>query len=112
MAVRTPDEWLDKLAGNLDRQADTATRRRRYVDGDAPLPEMGKNLRASWEAFQKKARTNWGLLVCRSMANRIVYSGVTVGGAVDTPEAQTAARIARDNRLPVVVEDAIWSGGR
>ena len=108
MAERTPDEWLDFLAGGLDEQAAEVTARRRYVNGDAPLPEMGRNLRASWEAFQKKSRTNWGLLVCRSMANRIIYSGVTVGGVTDSPEAVLAARIARDNRLAVVVEGAVW----
>ena len=108
MAERTPDEWLDELAGRLDEQARTASLRRRYVDGNAPLPEMGRNLRASWEAFQRKSRTNWGLLVCGSMADRIIYNGVTVGGATDSPEAVLAARIARDNRLPVVVEDAVW----
>lgn len=109
MVERTPDEWLDELTGKLDKQSAAASKRRRYVNGDAPLPEMVKNHRASWEAFQRKSLTNWGLLVCGSMADRIIYSGLTVGGTTGSPEADVAARIARDNRLPVVVEDAVWT---
>lgn len=37
-----------------------------YVDGNAPLPEMGPKTKATWLAFQKKARTNYGGIACTS----------------------------------------------
>ena len=65
---------------------------RGYTRRGAPLPEVSKNTRAAWLAFQRKARANWGGLAVEARADRIVLSGVTVAGAVDTPEAQAAAR--------------------
>lgn len=104
---RTPEQWLDALSRKLDDRMPYVTLMRRYRDGDAPLPEMGKNLRASWEAFQRKSRSNWGGFAVEARADRIVYSGVTVGGSVISPEAVTAARIVRDNRLELAFSRAI-----
>lgn len=76
---------------------------------------MGRNLRASWEKFQKKARLNYGGLVVRSLKNRIRYNGVRVGaGGSDDPATIAAKRIARDNRLVtqigLAVEDRLQVG--
>ena len=90
--ARTPEQWLDVLAKRLDARMPYVTLMRRYRTGDAPLPEMGPRLRASWEAFQRKSRANWGGFAVESRADRIVYAGVTVGGSVETDEAKAAAR--------------------
>jgi hypothetical protein len=105
--ARTPEQWLDVLAKRLDARAAYIALMRRYTDGNAPLPEMGKNLRASWEAFQRKSRANWGGFAVDARADRIVYSGVTVGGSVATAEAKAAALIVRNNRLEVAFTEAI-----
>ena len=105
--ARTPEQWLEVLAKSLDQRRPYIDLMRRYANGNAPLPEMGKNLRASWEAFQRKSRANWGGFAVEARSDRIVYSGVTVGGSVDSDEAKAAARIARDNRLEVAFADAI-----
>ncbi len=112
--ARTPEQWLDVLAKRLDARLPYVTLMRRYRTGDAPLPEMGRNLRASWEAFQRKSRASWGGFAVESRADRIVLAGVTVGGSVESDEAKAAARIARDNRLEVAfataVDDCLTTG--
>lgn len=105
--ARTPEQWLVVLTKRLDARMPYVTLMRRYRNGDAPLPEMGPNLRASWLAFQRKARANWGGYAVEARADRIVYAGVTVGGSVASDEAKAAARIVRDNRLEVAFADAI-----
>jgi hypothetical protein len=106
MAV-TPDEWLPILASRLDTAIPRYARLRAYANGDAPLPEMGKNVRESWTAFQMKARTNYGGLCVDSLANRLVVNGVRIGDS-STSDALTAAqRLLRDNRWDVQVSDAV-----
>lgn len=105
--ARTPQEWLSVLASRIDKRRPRIDRLRRYMNGDADLPEMGKNLRASWERFQRKARTNTGGLVIDALAERIVPNGIVVGDDVDSPAAKTARRVWRDNRMDVEFKDAI-----
>jgi hypothetical protein len=103
----TPAEWLPVLAKRLDARQDRIARNRSYSNGNAPLPEMGKNTKATWKAFQKKARTNYGGLGCQSLGGRIVPNGVRVGTSSTSPAVLAARRVWRDNRLDVVFGDAI-----
>lgn len=114
----TPEEWLPILAGRLDerfkepkgKSADAypgIQRLRRYAHGEPDLPEMGKNVRASWEMFQKKARRNYGGVAVTSQANRCRFNGVRIGADENAPAVVAARRIARDNRLWAQVSDAI-----
>jgi len=105
----TPEEWLPVLAAKLDSRMPRITLNRSYSDGDARLPEMGANLKASWEAFQKKARTDMAGTLCASMAGRIVPRAVTVGETSVNELVAAARRVWRDNRLDVVFADAIWN---
>lgn len=105
--VSAPEMWLPILAKRMDaRMSDIATLRK-YASGDAPMPEMGKNTKASWEAFQKKARTNYAGLGCQSLAGRIVPTGVSVGTSRQNPAVDALRRVWRDNRLSVVFADVI-----
>jgi len=103
----TPAEWLPVLAKRLDARQKRIARNRSYSNGNAPLPEMGKNTRSTWVAFQKKARTNYGGLACESLGGRMVPNGVRVGASMTTPGVLAARRVWRDNRLDVVFGDAI-----
>lgn len=105
----TPAEWLPILADRLDRESASVARLRCYVDGNAPLPEMGPKTKATWLAFQKKARTNYGGIACTSRANRIRYRDVRVGDDDQSEASLTARRIARNNRLSMQVADAVWN---
>lgn len=106
--ARSPEQWLPVLTKRLDERSPRVATLRSYVNGNAPLPEMGPNLRASWLAFQKKARTNFGGLACGSMANRIRFTSVRVGSDESSPATLAARRIWRDNRMDVQVADAVW----
>lgn len=102
-----PEAYLPILLTALADRLPEVKLSRRYVDGDAPLPEMGANLRESWVAFQRKARTNLGGRTCESLAGRIIPLGVRVGDNTG-PAAEAARRYYRDNRLGVVFADAMW----
>lgn len=106
----TPEEWLPILAKRIDDRMPRMRLLARYVNGDAPLPEMTKNTRASWKAFQREARTNWGLLIRDAVADRIVPNGITVGGSADSEVAKQAQRIWRDNRMDSVFREWVEYG--
>ena len=105
--ARTPEEWLPVLAKRLDAEYPRIARLRRYATGDSDLPEMGKNLKASWQAFQKKARTDFGGLAVSALGNRIRYNGIAIGGDQKHPALPVARRIARDNRLATQFKMAV-----
>ena len=102
----TPEEYLPILMKRLNKRLPEVKLSRRYVNGDAPLPEMGDNLRESWVAFQKKARTNYGGRTCQSLVGRIRPVGIRI---TNESAADVARRYWRDNRLGLVFEDAIWN---
>lgn len=103
----TPEEWLPILAKRMDARAPRIQELRKYASGDAPMPEMGRNTKASWEAFQRKARTNYAGLACQSLAGRIVPTGVSVGAERTNPAVVALRKVWRDNRLSVVFADAV-----
>ena len=103
-----PETYLPILLAALGDRLPEVKLSRRYVNGDAPLPEMGSNLRESWEAFQRKSRTNLGGRTCESLAGRIIPLGVRVGDNTG-PAADVARRLYRDNRLGMVFSDAVWN---
>lgn len=108
--AETPAEWLPVLAKRMDDDMPRIRLLARYVDGDAPLPEGGANVRASWQRFQRQARTNWGLMIREAVANRIVPNGILVNGASDSDEAKAAQRIWRNNRMDSVFKDWLRYG--
>lgn len=108
MELVTPEAWLPVLAHRLDARQPLLARLRSYVDGNAPLPEGGRNSAATWAAFQRKSRTNFGGIACQSHANRIRVRGVRVGADDQSPASVAARRISRDNRFSMVIADAVW----
>lgn len=101
----SPEDYFPILLTMLGERLPEIKLSRQYVDGDAPLPEMGKNLRESWETFQKKSRTNLGGKTCQSLVGRIRPIGIR---SVDELLAVEARKFWRDNRLGTVFADAIW----
>lgn len=74
---RSPGWWLKR---QFDLLNDPARRRRlnrlhNYHSGNAPLPEGAENAREAYEAFQRKARTNFAELVVSAMSERMVPTG-------------------------------------
>lgn len=105
VAPETPQDWLDVLTRRLDERRPRMLRLRSYVDGNAPLPEMGRNLRAAWERFQREARSNWGELVVEAPAERMICTGARIGAAQEDDDR--LRDIWELNRLDVVFGDAI-----
>lgn len=101
----SPEEWLPVLSKRLDERRPTVDLLRSYVNGNAPLPEAGKSIRASWEAFQKKARTNLGALVVAALLERIIVNALVVSGAAQDDDE--ARRIWRDNRMDIAFADTL-----
>lgn len=106
----TPEDWLPVLAQRLDANMPNYRLLKRYVDGDAPLPEMGANVKLSWVKFQRMSRTNWGELIRDAVVDRIVPNGITIRGKSDSPEAKQAQRIWRDNHMDTVFKDWLRYG--
>lgn len=109
MAV-TPEEWLTKLTRRMDLSHARYRLLECYVNGDAPLPELSADTREAWRDFQREARTNFGLLIRDAVCDRVVPSGVTVGGSVKSRAAKAAARIYRDNRMDRVIREFVEYG--
>lgn len=105
VAPVTPQEWLPVLAKRLDDRRPRVERLRSYANGNAPVPNGSKNLKAAWESFQRRARTNFGALIVESVAERISCTGVVVGDA--QADDERAREIWLRNRLDVVLGDAI-----
>jgi hypothetical protein len=101
----TPEEWLPILTKRLDARRPRIDRLRSYVNGNAPLPEAGKNVRASWLEFQAKARTNFGALVVDALAERLICNGVMVGQS--DQDDDRARQVWRENRMDIAVSDTI-----
>jgi len=95
------------LTSMMDAGMPRIARLRGYHSNKPDLPEMGKNLRESWEAFQRKAITNYGGLAQSSLCNRIVPNGLRIGSSEDHPALAAARRIWRDNYLDIRVAEAI-----
>lgn len=107
--ARSAQEWLPILIGDLNTRLPRIKTNRDYSEGRARLPEMNKNTREAWKAFQKKARSDYGGLLCRSLTGRIEPIGVVVGDNSDSPELTALRKVWRDNRLAIVLSDAIWN---
>jgi hypothetical protein len=101
----TPEEWLPLLTKRLDDRRPRIDLLRSYVNGDAPLPEAGQNIRASWTAFQKKARTNFADLAVSALAERMIPNGITVGTTAGDDDR--ARQIWRENRMDVAFADTL-----
>ena len=106
----SPAEWLPILAKRMDDRMPQVRFLKRYVDGDAPLPEADKNTREAWRRFQKQSRTNWGRMIREAVANRIVPIGITIDGNADSVEAKRAQLIWRNNRMNSVFKDWVRDG--
>ena len=104
--AKTLDQWVEFLTARMDRARPRVDRLRSYTNGNAPLPEMGPNLRRSWRDFQRRALANSGALIVDTLVERLVPNGILVGEAPDGPLAIQARRIWRDNRLDIAFKDA------
>ncbi len=93
----TPNEWLYRLAVQMDNRRGRIEKLRSYMDGNAPLPEGADGCRQAYQQFQRKARTNFGELVVDAIAERLCATGFQVANA-DNADAWA---IWKRNRMQV-----------
>jgi uncharacterized protein YfiM (DUF2279 family) len=109
-ALMTPRDWLNALTRRVDFGWVRIELLRSYVDGNAPLPEMGSNTREAWQKFQRESRTNWGSLIVESVVNRLIPNGITVDGSNDSKLAKQAQAIWTRNRMAGVFREWVRYG--
>jgi Phage portal protein, SPP1 Gp6-like len=101
----SPEEWLDRLAKAMDDRAPRLRNLRRYIDGDAPLPEGAEGCRNAYKDFQQKSRTNFGELIVDATAERLIPSGFTLGGEVEDDDQLRV--IWNRNRMQIGIADVV-----
>lgn len=102
----SPDQWLARLTKAMDDRAERLATLRRYMDGDAPLPEGAEGCRDAYKDFQKKARTNFGELVVESVTERLIPAGFTLPGSEGSDD-DTLREIWKRNRLKIGISDVL-----
>jgi hypothetical protein len=75
--VQSPGWWLTRLFNLLNdrHRRDRLQRLYNYHRGHAPLPQGAENAREAFEAFQKKARSNFAELIVSAMSERMTPTG-------------------------------------
>lgn len=101
----SPDQWQDRLARAMDDRAPRFKTLRRYMDGDAPLPEGAEGQREAYKQFQHKSRTNFGELIVDAVAERMIPSGFTLGGEAEDDDQLRA--IWKRNRMQIGIADVV-----
>jgi hypothetical protein len=87
----------------LQQRRPRIERLERYLEGHAPLPEAGKNLKESYRDFQKKSRTNYAEVVVEATAERMTPAGFRIGDNSDL--SKDADLIWSANELDVIASD-------
>lgn len=85
----SPGWWFKRLADKQTQRLPELERYQRYFEGNHDLPEGHKRARKVFEAFQRRARSNYTGLVAESVIERARIVGFRAGG--DGAEADTDA---------------------
>lgn len=105
--VRSPGWWLKRLFDMLNDR-DRRIRLQKLYDyhrGNAPLPEGAENAREAFEAFQKKARSNFAELVVSAMSERMMPVGFRTSLDDDSTGDAEVGRLWKRAGLDVTSSD-------
>lgn len=95
----TPGWWLKQLEAKIQARTPRYRELTRYDIGNHPLPEGDERCRTMFQAFQRKARSNYSKLVIEALLERLKIVGFRTG-ADSTDEADRKAwRIWQANRM-------------
>lgn len=104
---RSPGWWLQRLFNQI-----TDRRRRRrlqllkdYHQGNAPLPVGAENAREAFEAFQRKARSNFAELIVSAVSERMTPVGFRTSLDDDATGDAEVGRLWRRAGLDVTAAD-------
>lgn len=85
---QTPGWWMLRLSRKLADRQQRLTLLASYLDGNPPLPTGAENAKPAFQAFQKKARTNFAELIVEAVRERMTPTGLRT--AVDDDETGDA----------------------
>lgn len=97
----TPGWWLRRLEDRIQDRLPKCRQLTRYDIGDHPLPEGDERCRPMFQAFQRKARSNYVSLVNEAILERMRPVGFRTGAAGDDVSDKVAWTIWQANRMDV-----------
>lgn len=104
---KSPGWWLVKLAEKLAGRQERLQMLAKYHDGDPPLPEGADAAKSAYQAFQKKARTNFAELIVGSVRERCSVRSIRTSADNSVKGDATAWQIWKDNGLDVEFADVL-----
>ena len=111
----SPGWWLARLAKKLQGRLDGTDGRLglavldSYLRGDPPMPEGAKGAREAYQAFQKKARTNYSRMIVEAPRQRMRVLGFRTAAGDDENGDDEALRIWRDTGMAVEFPEVLRS---
>jgi hypothetical protein len=103
----SPGWWLQKCARKLQLRADRLNKLALYHDGNPPLPVGAENARSAYQAFQKKARTNFAELIVGSVRERCSVRSIRTAVEDDNDGDDIAWSIWKENNLDIEFSDVL-----
>lgn len=98
---QSPGWWISKLALQLNRRQKRYKLLHLYATGDPPLPVGAEGWREVYQAFQRKARSNFADLIVQAMLDRVELRTVRTAAARDDDGDALAMRYYSRNQLDV-----------
>lgn len=95
----SPGWWFKRLADKQVARLPHLSRLRRYAIGDADLPEGDKRVRETFQAFQRKARSNYVGLVTESLLERLRPTGFRAGSDATAADDKDAWAMWQANSM-------------
>lgn len=101
----SPGWWLERLGSRLVKRRGHLDRLWRYYVGEPDLPEGEDGYREAFQAFQRKARTNYARLAVKATRDRMILNGFRTGADDDENGDKVARDIINANGLRVEYGD-------
>lgn len=103
----SPGWWMVKLTDKLVGRQERLQKLAKYHDGDPPLPEGADAAKSAYQAFQKKARTNFAELIVGAVRERCSVRSIRTSADNSVKGDATAWQIWKDNGLDVEFADVL-----
>jgi len=108
--VESPGWWMSYLSGLLASRQDQLELLWNYYQGNPPMPTGAENARPVFQAFQRKARSNFAALIVDAMVERLRVRAIRTAVDNDDDGDADAWALFRRNRLHLGLGDTIrWA---
>ncbi|TFD27512.1 phage portal protein [Cryobacterium cryoconiti] len=103
----SPGWWMRKAVRKLELRQPRLAKLAAYHDGNPPLPVGAEQAREAYQAFQKKARTNFAELIVGAVRERCSVRSIRTAVDKDGNGDDLAWSIWRDNDLDIEFSDVL-----